>query len=194
MRNYPAFPRATPHRWAGSPRVPHPSATLISEETTFDLHALGTPPALILSQDQTLHQNLAPARLPATGLCFTFACVILNTPVIPVPHVRATARPARRSSIFGRPPGSPLPSPRPCTRRSTTPKPAPSGNQLVNVLRCDPSRSATPEYWGSLNLPRTVSGVKGRSSLYALLAEAVAQPSCEGRSIYHGLRGGVKEN
>src|SRR5918995_654421 len=57
MRNYPAFPRATPHQWAGSPRVPHPSATLISEETTFDLHALGTPPALILSQDQTLHQE-----------------------------------------------------------------------------------------------------------------------------------------
>ncbi len=29
MRNYPAFPRATPHRWAGSPRVPHPSATFV---------------------------------------------------------------------------------------------------------------------------------------------------------------------
>jgi hypothetical protein len=62
MRNYPAFPRATPHQWAGSPRVPHPSATFVSEETTFDLHALGTPPALILSQDQTLHQN---CRLPS---------------------------------------------------------------------------------------------------------------------------------
>ena len=61
MRNYPAFPRATPHRWAGSPRVPHPSATLSPEGATFDLHALGTPPALILSQDQTLHQNDTPA-------------------------------------------------------------------------------------------------------------------------------------
>ena len=57
MRNYPSFPRATPHQKAGSPRVPHPSATRISEKTTFDLHALGTPPALILSQDQTLHQS-----------------------------------------------------------------------------------------------------------------------------------------
>ena len=56
MRNYPSFPRATPHQWAGSPRVPHPSATLSPEGATFDLHALGTPPALILSQDQTLHQ------------------------------------------------------------------------------------------------------------------------------------------
>ena len=25
--------------------------------TSFDLHVLGTPPALILSQDQTLHKN-----------------------------------------------------------------------------------------------------------------------------------------
>jgi hypothetical protein len=56
MRNYPSFPRATPHQKAGSPRVPHPSATRTAEAATFDLHALGTPPALILSQDQTLHQ------------------------------------------------------------------------------------------------------------------------------------------
>ena len=25
--------------------------------TSFDLHVLGTPPALVLSQDQTLHKN-----------------------------------------------------------------------------------------------------------------------------------------
>ena len=25
--------------------------------TPFDLHVLGTPPALVLSQDQTLHKN-----------------------------------------------------------------------------------------------------------------------------------------
>jgi hypothetical protein len=28
-----------------------------SEKRPFDLHALGTPPAFILSQDQTLHQE-----------------------------------------------------------------------------------------------------------------------------------------
>jgi hypothetical protein len=56
IRNYPAFPRAIPYHTAGSPRVPHPSATRTPEGATFDLHALGTPPALILSQDQTLHQ------------------------------------------------------------------------------------------------------------------------------------------
>src|SRR5688572_19991096 len=65
MRNYPPFPRATPHQKAGSPRVPHPSATRIPEGTTFDLHALGTPPALILSQDQTLHQVCPCSRPPA---------------------------------------------------------------------------------------------------------------------------------
>ena len=29
-----------------------------SEEDSFDLHVLGTPPAFILSQDQTLHENM----------------------------------------------------------------------------------------------------------------------------------------
>jgi hypothetical protein len=32
--------------------------------TPFDLHVLGTPPALVLSQDQTLHKNLTE---PLTG-------------------------------------------------------------------------------------------------------------------------------
>ena len=34
------------------------------KRATFDLHALGTPPALILSQDQTLHQIVRLALLP----------------------------------------------------------------------------------------------------------------------------------
>ncbi len=39
-----------------NPRVTHPDATLLRAEAlfAFDLHVLGTPPALILSQDQTL--------------------------------------------------------------------------------------------------------------------------------------------
>ena len=47
---------------AGCPRVTHPSATQSQsssseeskESASFDLHVLGTPPAFILSQDQTL--------------------------------------------------------------------------------------------------------------------------------------------
>ena len=43
----------------GHPRVTHPFATLLMDCSTFafDLHVLGTPPALILSQDQTLMLN-----------------------------------------------------------------------------------------------------------------------------------------
>ena len=43
-------------------RPPRKSAR---KRTPLDLHALGTPPALILSQDQTLHQYLGPRE---TGL------------------------------------------------------------------------------------------------------------------------------
>ena len=113
MRNYPAFPRATPHQWAGSPRVPHPSATLTPEGATFDLHALGTPPALILSQDQTLHQNCRlPSRMLRQDFVSHCACVVLRCACSPPAPRKNPARPARRSSIFGRPmtiPPVPLP-------------------------------------------------------------------------------------
>ena len=33
--------------------------------TAFDLHVLGTPPAFVLSQDQTLHQDLCPTSKDA---------------------------------------------------------------------------------------------------------------------------------
>ena len=48
-------------RWYSSPqgrypRVTHPSATHSRlRKSAFDLHVLGTPPAFILSQDQTRH-------------------------------------------------------------------------------------------------------------------------------------------
>ena len=61
---------------AGCPRVTHPSATksylLPSEEfrgyAPFDLHVLSTPPAFILSQDQTLDIIYLPRNFPA-GSC-----------------------------------------------------------------------------------------------------------------------------
>ena len=64
MRYYQSFPTAIPQKEAGYPRVTHPSATKIkslSENfslSPFDLHVLGTPPAFILSQDQTLILNV----------------------------------------------------------------------------------------------------------------------------------------
>ena len=142
MRNYPAFPRATPHRWAGSPRVPHPSATFLSEESTFDLHALGTPPALILSQDQTLHQNgCLPTRKCDRTL---FHIVRASSPprlICPTATRKPLQhRPARRSSIFGRPLGA-----RPPSRSAHPPqKGRPSSRSLAshpasNLSRCGAS-------------------------------------------------------
>ena len=45
---------------AGCPRVTHPFATVLTPEGafSFDLHVLSTPPAFVLSQDQTLHEEI----------------------------------------------------------------------------------------------------------------------------------------
>ncbi len=60
MRSCPRFPGGIPHLKAGThvlltrpPLPPFPK-----KERTFDLHVLGTPPAFILSQDQTRHSNV----------------------------------------------------------------------------------------------------------------------------------------
>ena len=51
-------------------RVTHPCATLIAPEGTFsfDLHVLSTPPAFVLSQDQTL------MFFPITLLFIRYSC------------------------------------------------------------------------------------------------------------------------
>ena len=54
-RYYPAVGPAIPRRWASSSRVTHPFATE-PLRVPFDLHVLGTPPAFVLSQDQTLQR------------------------------------------------------------------------------------------------------------------------------------------
>src|SRR5919199_1407611 len=71
MRYYRPFRDVIPRSKAGHPRVTHPFATLLTPcgAFAFDLHVLGTPPALILSQDQTLMLNsLAPVSCSASGL------------------------------------------------------------------------------------------------------------------------------
>lgn len=139
MRNYPAFPRATPHQWAGSPRVPHPSATFAPEGTTFDLHALGTPPALILSQDQTLHQNSSPVRVPPQQVLCTHTTPTIHS-IASSPRTARSRRvpeppgaPASGASVLHlRPPGSRvLPDPPACS--ACAPANSRSGNQPVNV-------------------------------------------------------------
>ncbi len=59
MRYYQPFPVAIPRFGAGHQRVTHPFATkdaMQAKHPSFDLHVLGTPPAFILSQDQTLRK------------------------------------------------------------------------------------------------------------------------------------------
>ena len=67
MRYYQSFPTVIPQIWADCSRVTHPSATKqldpLSENSVtsapFDLHVLSTPPAFILSQDQTLNKMVS---------------------------------------------------------------------------------------------------------------------------------------
>ena len=108
MRNYPPFPKATPHLGTDCPRAPHPSATGTPESAPFDLHALGTPPALILSQDQTLHHICCcahpQAETRAWDVCLFVLCV--RAPGLP----KETRRPLRlpRTPLPIRSTGSPL--------------------------------------------------------------------------------------
>ena len=77
MRDYPVFRRGIPHSGAGHPRVPQPFATQPAEAAAFDLHALGTPPAFVLSQDQTRHRmggaDFAPRERPTRWMS-RFSC------------------------------------------------------------------------------------------------------------------------
>src|SRR4028118_123008 len=97
MRYYPAVGPALPHSRAGRSRVPHPFAG--DPRGPPDLHVLSTPPAFVLSQDQTLQECLSArsnavhplTRSPASGI---------NSCHCPLPAAherrgssRATARP-----------------------------------------------------------------------------------------------------
>src|ERR1044071_7977490 len=56
MRYYPAVGPAIPHKSVGCSRVTHPFAGEVLLPP-HDLHVLSTPPAFVLSQDQTLQEN-----------------------------------------------------------------------------------------------------------------------------------------
>ena len=62
----PRFQRLSRSSWAGCLCITHPFATRSIQQAgslSFDLHVLGTPPAFILSQDQTLHLTLSSPDL-----------------------------------------------------------------------------------------------------------------------------------
>src|SRR5215217_8355856 len=55
IRYWTQFPRLIPKCRADHPRVTHPFATRVPRRAfPFDLHVLSTPPAFVLSQNQTL--------------------------------------------------------------------------------------------------------------------------------------------
>ena len=57
IQYYPSFPKVILVLKVGYLRVTHPFA-MEKQALPFDLHVLGMPPALILSQDQTLQKKL----------------------------------------------------------------------------------------------------------------------------------------
>ena len=67
----PRFQSLSRSRGAGCPRITHPFATNPHRQkdsaSSFDLHVLSTPPAFVLSQDQTLHKKQNNCRQPKTG-------------------------------------------------------------------------------------------------------------------------------
>jgi hypothetical protein len=80
MRYYPAVGPAIPRREVGRSRVTHPFAGC-GLLRPLDLHVLSTPPAFVLSQDQTLQENSIAPRTrfsrdvslerPASGIILT---------------------------------------------------------------------------------------------------------------------------
>src|SRR4051812_43550167 len=61
MRYYPGVSPAIPHTRAGWSRVTHPFAGYPLRDPR-DLHVLSTPPAFVLSQDQTLQEKVQLTR------------------------------------------------------------------------------------------------------------------------------------
>ena len=70
------FPRVIPLVQPGCLCLTHPFATHHRSDA-FDLHVLGTPPAFILSQDQTLHDSLFTIKVVFLWLFFVFWLVFL---------------------------------------------------------------------------------------------------------------------
>jgi hypothetical protein len=76
-RYYPAVRPAIPHRRADCSRVTHPFATNCEEQalhSSFDLHVLSTPPAFVLSQDQTLRRKLLAHQTTVSSESLNRSC------------------------------------------------------------------------------------------------------------------------
>ena len=77
----PRFQGLSRSSWAGCLRITHPFASISVQQAgllSIDLHVLGTPPAFILSQDQTLH--LISSSIVTACRCLS--CINLLTFVV----------------------------------------------------------------------------------------------------------------
>ena len=77
----PRFQGLSRSSWAGCLRITHPFASISVQQAgllSIDLHVLGTPPAFILSQDQTLH--LISSSIVTAYRCLS--CINLLTFVV----------------------------------------------------------------------------------------------------------------
>ena len=162
------FPAGIPRRGAGRSRAPHPSAaTRPRRGAPPDLHALGTPPALILSQDQTLHQICTLPRRPprSGGPTHDTACGRTNKlargrdhrRARPTPHLlNVPPRPAQRALHHG------------CVNRTTVraagARAGPGsvlGASVVRVCRSVPTGRNSPPFPGARKiLPQPCGPVK----------------------------------
>ena len=93
MRYQLSFPIVIPRYKAGYLRVTHPFATHPEEQappSAFYLHVLGTPPAFILSQDQTLIKIIVCLKLilSLTDLLFFYCSVTITSVIAPCTLVR----------------------------------------------------------------------------------------------------------
>jgi hypothetical protein len=78
MRYYPAVGPAIPHTRVGRSRVTHPFAGHPElPPSALDLHVLSTPPAFVLSQDQTL-QKVSSISSPNADIRHDIQCRVRN--------------------------------------------------------------------------------------------------------------------
>ena len=77
MRYYPAVGPAIPHTRVDRSRVTHPFAGrgLLH---ALDLHVLSTPPAFVLSQDQTLQKKKFEQLFPNADIEHDIQCRVRN--------------------------------------------------------------------------------------------------------------------
>ena len=94
---------------AGWSRVTHPFATLLAPEGafSFDLHVLGTPPAFILSQDQTLRSKGGPvsgAPAQTDSVPVWKCCLSIRTAASEMRRIKINVKDRNDGSLSLRPP------------------------------------------------------------------------------------------